>query len=67
MDVSNEFIRQAIWGDDLRATHTLKKYVQRVRRKLGDDARDPNWIKTIHGFGYRFTSPTPVALASADG
>ena len=32
----------------------LKKYIQRLRRKLGDDARNPIWIKTIHGIGYRF-------------
>ena len=44
------------------AGDALKKYVQRLRRKLGDDARNPKWIKTVHGLGYRLT--TPVSAAS---
>ena len=58
MTLSQDFIRRGIWADDMQASDTLKKYVQRLRRKLGDDARDPKWIKTVHGLGYRLTSPT---------
>ena len=67
MTLSNDFIRRGIWADDVQANGTLKKYVQRLRRKLGDDARDPRWIKTVHGLGYRLTSPSPAASASTDG
>ena len=38
--------------------HLVKKYVQRLRRKLGDDARDPMWIASVHGVGYRFIGPS---------
>ncbi len=62
MTLSQDFIRHGIWADDVQATDTLKKYVQRLRRKLGDDARDPKWIKTVHGLGYRLTSPVSLTV-----
>jgi two-component system KDP operon response regulator KdpE len=58
MTLSQEFIQRIIWADDVEAGDTLKKYIQRLRRKLGDDARNPTWIKTVHGIGYRFSSPS---------
>ena len=60
MTLSQEFIQRVIWTDDIEAGDTLKKYVQRLRRKLGDDARNPTWIKTVHGVGYRFSSPSNI-------
>ena len=55
--ISQDFIKRVIWGEDVQAGDTLKKYIQRLRRKLGDDARNPRWIKTVHGVGYRFNVP----------
>ncbi len=57
MTLSQEFIQRVIWSYDIEAGDTLKKYIQRLRRKLGDDARNPTWIKTVHGVGYRFNFP----------
>ena len=59
--LTQDFIQRMIWSDDVQAGETLKKYIQRLRRKLGDDARNPIWIKTVHGVGYRFSSPTTTA------
>ena len=28
-------------------------YIRRIRRKIEDDSK-PQYIQTIHGFGYRF-------------
>ena len=63
MTLSQDSIRRRIWASDVQTRDTPKKYIQRLRRKLGDDARDPKWIKTVHGLGYRLTSPTAVAAA----
>jgi len=41
----------------------VKNLVKRLRQKIGDSARDPRYIKTIHGVGYQFTIPS---LKSAD-
>ena len=43
----------------------VKKYVQRLRQKLGDDAREPFWIANVHGVGYRFIGPTPKTQENA--
>ena len=65
MTLSQEFIQRVIGTDDVEAGDTLKKYIQRLRRKLGDDARNPIWIKTVHGVGYRFGSPASIPSESA--
>ena len=57
--LTQEFIQRVIWADEFEAGSTLKKYVQRLRKKLGDDARNPTWIRTVHGVGYRFSAPEP--------
>ena len=32
-----------------------------LRAKLGDDPRNPTWLYTVHGVGYRFDAPEPAA------
>jgi len=61
--LTQEFIQRIIWADDIEAGEALKKYIQRLRRKLGDDARNPTWIKTVHGVGYRFAATTAISAA----
>lgn len=53
--LSQEYIMDAVWGDDLDGGNKVKKYIQRLRRKLNDDAKNPRWIKTVHGMGYRLS------------
>jgi DNA-binding response OmpR family regulator len=50
--LSRDSIKKVLWINDFYCADTLKKYVQRLRRKLGDDAKNPTWIKTVHGVGY---------------
>ena len=59
--LTQEFIQRVIWSEDIEAGEALKKYIQRLRKKLGDDARNPTWIKTVHGVGYRFAASTSPA------
>jgi DNA-binding response OmpR family regulator len=42
--------------DDLDAPfeRTIDSHLARLRRKLGDDARDPRFVDTVRGLGYRF-------------
>lgn len=46
-----------IWSDDVDGSNKVKKYIKRLRRKLDDDAKNPRWIKTVHGMGYRLSPP----------
>ena len=59
--LTQEFIQRVIWSEEIEAGEALKKYIQRLRKKLGDDARNPIWIKTVHGVGYRFAASTSPA------
>lgn len=33
---------------------TIDSHVKNLRAKLGEDPKDPKWIFTVHGVGYRF-------------
>ena len=57
--LSHTTISQQIWGDEVDSSGLAKKYIQRIRRKLGDDPRSPRWIASIHGVGYRFLGASP--------
>ena len=54
-----EQLLNRVWGPlystDDRIVHT---YVNRLRSKLGDDARKPRYILTERGLGYRMAKPT---------
>ncbi|MBM3941945.1 MAG: response regulator transcription factor [SAR202 cluster bacterium] len=59
--VSHQAVERALWGDQSDSSGLVKKYVQRLRKKLEDDSREPRWIASVHGVGYRFIGPTPAA------
>ena len=55
--LDTEYIVSKVWGlyseQDLPL---LKHAIYRLRRKLGDDPKQPQWIRTWHGKGYSFNS-----------
>ena len=55
--VAHQTLERALWGGYMDSSRLVKKYVQRLRRKLGDHAREPVWIASVHGVGYRFIGP----------
>ncbi len=53
--VPREELINAIWGFDfIGESRTLDIHVRTLRQKLGDDADNPRYIKTIRNVGYRF-------------
>jgi DNA-binding winged helix-turn-helix (wHTH) protein len=65
--VSREDIHARLWPDTFVAEITLHSLVSEMRRAIGDDATDPQFIRTVHGFGYAFICPandTPAAVAT---
>ena len=58
---------ERVWGDGWAGDPGyLKVFVRRLRRKLGDDARQPRYIQTDWGIGYRFVAPAKGGPPSAD-
>lgn len=45
---------EAVWGDKwIGDEHLVDVHIGHVRRKLGDDAGRPRFIRTVRGVGYR--------------
>ncbi|MDP8936221.1 MAG: response regulator transcription factor [Actinomycetota bacterium] len=53
--LSREHLLQRVWGYDyLGDSRLVDMAVKRVRDKLGDDPRQPTYVTTVRGAGYRF-------------
>ena len=55
--VAHQTMERAVWSGRMNSAKIAKKYVQRLRGKLADDPREPRWIASVHGVGYRFIGP----------
>ena len=52
--ISREALLQRVWGYDyLGDSRLVDMAVKRLRDKLGDDPREPRYITTVRGAGYR--------------
>jgi DNA-binding response OmpR family regulator len=52
---SREQLLQAVWGgSEYREPRTIDVHVRHLREKLEPDPRDPQFILTVRGVGYRF-------------
>jgi DNA-binding winged helix-turn-helix (wHTH) protein len=47
-------IRDAVWSDVVVSDGALSQAVRTLRRALGDDSREPAYIRTVSRHGYRF-------------
>ncbi len=53
--LTREQLLQRVWGYDyLGDSRLVDMAVKRVRDKLGDDPRQPTYVTTVRGAGYRF-------------
>jgi Tol biopolymer transport system component/DNA-binding winged helix-turn-helix (wHTH) protein len=52
--LSRAQIRDVVWPGTFISESTLGVAVNAIRQALGDDARKPRFVRTVHGFGYAF-------------
>ena len=56
--VSREDLMADVWDENwFGSTKTLDVHVGFLRRKLGDDAADPRWLRTVRGVGFLLAAP----------
>ena len=56
--LTRDHILQAVWGSEYSGeSEVLRTTVKNLRRKLGDDANDPQYIFTEPRIGYRMSKP----------
>lgn len=52
--LSKEKIYNYVWnGEYLQDDSNITSYVHRLRKKIEDDPRRPEYIQTVHGVGYK--------------
>jgi len=50
-----DILREA-WGEDAYPSErTVDNFVVKLRKKIEDDPKNPRFLRTVHGHGYRFT------------
>jgi DNA-binding response OmpR family regulator len=53
--LSRDQLMDRVWGyRDYAGGRVVDSHVARIRRKLGDEAAEPKYIRTVHGVGYAF-------------
>jgi len=52
--VSSESLFETVWGEEyLDCNNTVMVHIRRLREKLGEPPRNPKYIKTVWGVGYK--------------
>jgi hypothetical protein len=64
--VTRDRIRSRLWPDTFVSGSTVATVVAEIRAALGEDSREPRFLRTAHGVGYAFcgqaaeAAPRPV-------
>jgi DNA-binding response OmpR family regulator len=53
-----ELVEKVLGYDFEGYERTIDSHVKNLRAKIGDDPRNPKWLFTVHGVGYRFEDPS---------
>jgi predicted ATPase/DNA-binding winged helix-turn-helix (wHTH) protein len=59
--VTKEALLEAVWPDTVVTEGVLKTCLGQIRQALGDQAKSPKYIATVHRRGYRFIASVAVA------
>jgi len=55
-----------VWGDVVVSESALSQAVRTIRQTLGDDSREPRFIRTVSRHGYRFVFPDVIEEQEED-
>ena len=59
-------IFDAVWSDVVVSESALTQAVRTIRRALGDDPRDPQFIRTVSRHGYRFVCADTIEESESE-
>ena len=59
--VTKQELLDTVWSGTTVSEGVLKVCIRRIRRALGDTAKRPRFIETVHRRGYRFVAPLSAA------
>lgn len=52
--LTKDFLFNEVWADTIVSESSLTSVIKELRRALGDEAREPRFIESVYGRGYRF-------------
>lgn len=55
--ITKDELLSSVWADAAVTENSLARNIALLRRLLGDDPREPHFIETVSGIGYRFLCP----------
>ena len=55
-----------VWSDVIVSDSALSQAIRTLRRTLGDDPREPRFIRTVSRHGYQFTCPDVIEEPDED-
>jgi serine/threonine-protein kinase len=55
--IAKEDLFAKLWPDTFVSEANLASLVKEIRAAIGDDARAPKFVRTVHRFGYAFSGP----------
>src|SRR5436309_14380898 len=56
-------LQERLWPETFVTEGNLDGLVAELRQALGDDAKEPRFIRTLYGFGYSFAARTSETSA----
>lgn len=59
--LSKDALLATLWPNAFVSEANLAGLIAEIRRELGEDAREPRFLRTVHGFGYAFSDGSPRA------
>ena len=62
--VTHDELLEALWPETYVQPQVLRTYILELRKLLGDDPHEPEFIETIPKRGYRFLAPVTEAASS---
>ncbi len=65
--VHRQAIFDRVWTDVVVSDSALSQAIRTIRRTLGDDSRDPRFVRTVSRHGYRFVYTDVVEEDDEDG
>src|SRR5215510_7677129 len=63
--VTKETLLETAWPETVVSEAALVVCIRKIRQALGDTARTPQYLETVHRRGYRFIGPLAPPVADA--
>ena len=64
--VAKEALIEEVWGDKIVSDESIHRCISKLRKLLGDDAREPKFIITVPKIGYRLALIEPEVVKPSD-